>query len=148
MRPGDQPLAGRRAGTAGPARRLTGPGLVAGAVAGGLALVHAVDPYRPGSYPVCPSLALTGAYCPGCGTLRMLHSLTEGDLAGALAMNPLGLLLVPVLSAGWLWWTWRAVRGHRGTVPLSAAAAWVFLAVMAAYTVARNLPAGAWLAPG
>jgi Protein of unknown function (DUF2752) len=103
------------AGTApaGPLSRLAGPGAVAAVAAGGLALVHAVDPYRPGSYPVCPSLALTGLYCPGCGTLRMLHSLTDGDLAGALDMNPMALLLVPVLAGWWLAWTWRAARGRR-----------------------------------
>jgi hypothetical protein len=129
-------------------RRLLGPGAVAVGLAAGLTVVHAIDPYRPGSYPVCPSLALTGLYCPGCGTLRMLHSITEGDLAVALDMNPLALLLVPVLAAWWSAWAWRAGRGRPGPRPLPAVAAWAFLAVTAAYTVARNLPAGAWLAPG
>ncbi|MGF1663554.1 MAG: DUF2752 domain-containing protein [Kineosporiaceae bacterium] len=129
-------------------RRLAGPGAVAAATACGLAVVHAVDPYRPGSYPVCPSLALTGLYCPGCGTLRMLHSVTDGDLAGALDMNPLALLLVPVLAGWWLAWTWRAARGRRRGVPPPAVVAWGFLAVLMAYALARNVPPGAWLAPG
>jgi hypothetical protein len=136
------------AGPAGLPSRLAGPGAVAAVAACGLAVVHAVDPHRPGSYPVCPSLALTGLYCPGCGTLRMLHSLTDGDVTGALEMNPLALLLVPVLAGWWLVWTWRAVRGRRGTVPLPAVVAWGFLAVLAVYAVARNVPPGAWLAPG
>lgn len=129
-------------------RRLAGPGAVAGAAAGGLALVTAVDPYRPGVYPGCPVLALTGRYCPGCGVLRMLHSLTEGDVVAAFDMNPLALTLVPVLLAWWLTWAVRAARGRERWRPPPAAAAWAVLGVLAAYTVARNLSGGGWPAPG
>ena len=42
-----------------------------------------VDPNQPGHYPTDPFLAITGLYCPGCGTLRALHALARGDLLTA-----------------------------------------------------------------
>lgn len=128
--------------------RLAAPAgvLVAGAAA--VATVALLDPYQQGHYPTCPSLMLTGLYCPGCGTLRMLHSLTEGDVAAAAAMNPLALLLLPALAAFWGAWVWRRATGRPRGTPLPAWPAWVLLAAVAVFTVGRNVPGAAWLAPG
>ena len=63
-----------------------------------LAVLFAVDPRYPGSYPICPFLRLTGCYCPGCGTLRALHSLLYGDLAAAFGYNPLAILSLPFVT--------------------------------------------------
>ena len=71
---------------------------VAGLAAG--ALLYVVDPNQPGHYPTCPFLALTGLYCPGCGALRATHDLLHGDVAGALARNPLAVLGRPLPRAG------------------------------------------------
>lgn len=125
-----------------------GPGLVAAAAVGVLAVVNRVDPNEPGHWPVCSVLSLTGLYCPGCGTTRMLHSLTEGDLAGALAMNPLALLLLPALGLYWLGWTRRVLTGASRRTILPAWAVWGFLLLVTTFAVLRNLPATAWLAPG
>ncbi|GMA37439.1 DUF2752 domain-containing protein [Demequina litorisediminis] len=40
----------------------------AGALAA-VTYVGNVDPHEGGHYPTCPSLLLTGFYCPGCGSL-------------------------------------------------------------------------------
>jgi hypothetical protein len=45
----------------------------------------------------CPVFALTGYFCPGCGSTRAMHSLIELDIAGAISNNLL-LLLSPVLA--------------------------------------------------
>jgi hypothetical protein len=121
--------------------------VVGGAAVAALGLVL-VDPHEPGSWGVCPLYALTGLYCAGCGGLRATHDLLVGDLAGAWAMNPLWVLLVPVLLGLWLRWLVRALRtGRRAAAP----PAWVAVtvaAVLVAYSVARNVPAwAAVLAP-
>ncbi|WP_308161036.1 DUF2752 domain-containing protein [Cellulomonas sp. GbtcB1] len=116
-------------------------------VAGGVAVVALglvlVDPHEPGSWGACPLYALTGLYCAGCGGLRATHDLLVGDLAGAWAMNPLWVLLVPVLVGLWARWTARALRtGRRAAAP----SAWVALgaaAVVVVYSLARNVPAWA-----
>ena len=51
-----------------------------------------------GIFPACPFLSLTGCYCPGCGTLRALHTLLRGDVAGAIGYNVLTVLSLPFIA--------------------------------------------------
>lgn len=117
------------------------PLLVAGGAAVAALGLVLVDPHAPGSWGVCPLYALTGRYCAGCGGLRATHDLLVGDLAGAWAMNPLWVLLVPLLVGLWLRWVAGALRtGRRAAAPPG----WVALAgaaVVVLYSVARNVPA-------
>jgi Protein of unknown function (DUF2752) len=123
------------------------PALVAASAVAALAWVGSVDPSEPGHYPTCPFLAVTGWFCPGCGSLRALHALAHGDLRGALARNPLMVLTVPALVVWWTTWLVRAVlvRPRRWVAP--AWSIWALLAVVLVFAVARNLPNAAFLAP-
>jgi hypothetical protein len=47
--------------------------------------------------PVCPTNALLGIDCPGCGSLRMIHSLRHGDPVSALRFNALALVALAFL---------------------------------------------------
>jgi hypothetical protein len=137
------------------------PGAVALAVASGTTLLAVVDPSEPGHYPPCPVRALTGLYCPGCGSLRAVHALAHGDVLSALDLNALFVVSVPFMVGGYVWWVrsrWRRRRGASSGLPLGAAperpstraASWVgvaFLVFMLAFGVLRNLPAFAVLAP-
>ncbi|MQS01219.1 DUF2752 domain-containing protein [Streptomyces sp. OF1] len=119
------------------------------ATAAAVAVVGVVDPNEPGRYPVCPLLRHTGVLCPGCGGLRSLHALAHGDLPTALAANVL-VVLALLLAAGW-WLRWFALAG-RPRRPTRARRAslvplWLALAVLGAFTLVRNLPFGAALAP-
>lgn len=129
-------------------RALAGPvatGLVATAA---LVVLHQVSPYEGGTYPTCPSLLLTGMYCPGCGSLRALHSLTHLDLSAAWDMNPLALAMLPVIVGGWLAWLRRAATGRPRRWLAPPWVGWGLLAVIVVYWVARNVPAlEPWLAP-
>ena len=125
-----------------------GPALVAGAALGAMAVLQVVDPNEPGHYPTCPVLTLTGWFCPGCGSMRMLHHLGDGDLAAAASMNPLALVLLPALVLYWLQWVRRTVTGRSRGTPMPGWVVWGFLVVSVVYAVLRNLTATAWLAPG
>ena len=129
------------------ARRLALPGAMAVMAALGTAYVAAVDPNQEGHYPLCPTYALAGVYCPGCGMLRATHDLAHLDLAGAFARNPLA---VPIyLGIAWLFVRWVVARWRgeqlRWDPPtwLPAVLAFAFIA----FTVARNLPGWTWLSP-
>ena len=107
----------------------------------GLALLRMVDPRVPGNYPSCPFLFLTGCYCPGCGTLRALATLMEGDLRGAMGYNPLTVLSLPILAA----LTFSMVTGQTERLPRTGLrvpplAAWSLLAVILAFWGLRNVP--------
>lgn len=117
---------------------------------GAVAVLRRIDPNVAGNpLPPCPLRALTGLYCPGCGSTRCLHALVHLDLAGALAMNPLlvlALLPLAVLAlhgAGLLPQRLQPLRDR-----LAAPGMW--LVVLLAYAVLRNLPWAPFtlLAPG
>lgn len=145
------PTWGPRAGS--PTRRtLLRPPLTAAALAlAGTALVAAVDPAQPGRYPVCPSLALTGLYCPLCGGLRAVHALTRLDIAASVGWNAIAIPLT--LLAAWFWivWTRRAWRGETAPSrwrPIAPGwAVWTVCLLALAFGVLRNLPGWGFLAP-
>jgi hypothetical protein len=122
-----------------------------GVLAGGsvaAVLVALVNPHEPGHYPVCPSLFLTNMYCPGCGGLRMAHSLLHGDIPQAFSMNPLVMLLLPVFAYLWAQWTVSAARGvPMRSVLLRPYVLYAFLAILGLYWIMRNLPFAEVLAP-
>jgi len=111
--------------------------LVAG---GGVWLLRTFNPNAADSpFPGCAFHALTGYYCAGCGMTRCLHALVHGDVPTALAMNPLVVVLLALapLVAGWAL-GWRPRR----LAPLMALLQrpWLWLTVLPAFWVARNLP--------
>ncbi|MEU7766315.1 DUF2752 domain-containing protein [Nocardia sp. NPDC049190] len=124
------------------------PLLVAGAGVGIGMLLHLRDPHVDGSYGTCPVYALTGWYCPGCGGMRAVHNLTDGQLVDALHSN---LLAIPLVLAFVLWvgdWTIRAWHGRSMRLPtISRTTMWTFFALLTVYTVLRNTPWGTLLTP-
>ena len=130
-------------------QRIQVPVLLAGGILGVSVLLHLRDPHRSGSWGYCPWLLLTGTYCPACGSLRAVNDLTRGDVAAAVSSNLVLVGAVPVLA---VWWLRSLVDGWRGTRRRRPARQQRVLAVAAvtvavAFTVLRNTPAGAWLAP-
>jgi hypothetical protein len=129
------------------ARRVVAPVATVAGLAATTVALHLRDPHASGSWGYCPT-ALLGLYCPGCGALRAVNDLTNGDLAAAASSNVLLLLAMPVAVFVLSRWTVDAWQGRRrGRTALSS---WPVLAVgialAAVFTVARNLP-GSWLAP-
>jgi hypothetical protein len=136
-----RPIAGRLRSVAAPAG-------VAAAATAFTVYVSLIDPNQPGHYPTCPLLFITGLYCPGCGSLRAVHALGHADIVGALDMNPLGVLILPVLLFWWGRWAVRAWQGRRARAALAHPAyIWAFLALVIVYWIVRNLPFGRFLAP-
>jgi hypothetical protein len=133
---------GRRSG-----RRLLAPLGSLAAVAGAFTYVGLVDPNRPGHYPVCPLYALTGVYCPACGGLRCAHAVAHGDLGAALGDNALAVVGFALALAAWVTWTVLAARGLPWRLRIAPGWWWTLGVLVVAFTVVRNLPFGAALAP-
>lgn len=130
------------------------PAGVATAVVGATVALALRSPHVSGSWGVCPSLLLTGMWCPACGGLRAVHELTQGDVAGAFAMNPGVVIGLPLAVAVWFWWLLGTVgrRPTRGPLVavgalVSTRAGWVFLALAVVFGVLRNVPGLEALAP-
>lgn len=121
-------------------------GLLGGVVAG-FVYVGTVDPNHPGHYPVCPLLHYTGLFCPGCGGLRSAYAVAHGDFGAAFGLNALAVAMYLLFAVGWVVWFSRALRGRPFSVSLRPAHWWAVAAVVVVFTVVRNLPFGAALAP-
>lgn len=125
-------------------RRLIAPVAVAVATLAGLAYLHAVDPNEPGHYPVCPTQALLGVDCPGCGLTRATYALLHGDVPTALDHN---ILVVPLWGAAiiaWSIWLLRAIRGRSpgrsaASSRLQSRLAVLALVLVTAFGVVRNV---------
>jgi hypothetical protein len=115
------------------------PILVALGAAAGCAVLAAHDPVD-GSYPTCPTHALTGLDCPGCGALRGMHRLLSGDVVAALGYNALMVLALPVLVAAYLVWALRSAGVHMPVRAAHRVPAGAVLVAVLLFTIARNLP--------
>lgn len=128
-------------------RSLRAPLGTAVAAVAATAYVGLVDPNESGHYPTCPFLALTGYYCPGCGSLRAVHDLAHGHLTAALGRNVLTVVGIVLLAAIWVRWLLRQWEGRARTTVAPAWAMYLMLGVALAFWLVRNLPVGAALAP-
>ncbi|HEX6447294.1 MAG TPA: DUF2752 domain-containing protein [Streptosporangiales bacterium] len=128
-------------------RALALPALVAAPLLAATAYVANVDPNAAGHYPTCPSLLVTGYYCPGCGGLRAMYALTHGHPLQALHDNAFGLAFVAAVAVWWVAWVVARWRGRSVPTRPILAVTFVLVALMPVFTVLRNLPFGHFLAP-
>lgn len=129
--------------------RLRAPLTTIGVLSLATAALAVRDPHQRGSWGVCP-LSLAGVWCPGCGGLRAVNDLTRGDVAAAASSNLIVTLGIPVAVLALLVWlvaAWRGVRAPRPSPATARALWWAGGVAVAVFTVVRNTPAGAWLAP-
>ena len=63
----------------------------------GLVFLFFCNPANIESFPRCPFLVLTGYKCPGCGTLRGIHSLLNFRFLDAWHYNPLMVVSIPLI---------------------------------------------------
>jgi hypothetical protein len=131
-----------------PTRRLPLAALLAGGAVCAL-VFRSANPYGHSFLPPCPIHALTGLYCPGCGSTRALYSLLHGNVGQALAMNPLLVIASPLVLlmathlAGWRPLILDPLIRVLGNPKL-------WLSVLVVFGVLRNLPFAPFsaLAPG
>ena len=129
-------------------RRMLAPAATIGGLALATLALHVRDPHQDGSWGFCPSAAM-GFYCPGCGGLRAVNDLTNGEVGAALSSNILVTLMIPVAVVVLAVWAMDQWQGRVRHLPWHrvrpAVIGFVVLAV--AFAVLRNTATGSWLAP-
>lgn len=91
--------------------------------------------------PGCILKSATGLDCPLCGGTRAVGRLLSGDLVGALDMNVLVVVALPLVAWAWLAWAAPTVGVRR--IPAPRLPAWAPAAaavVLVGFAVLRNLP--------
>ena len=138
-----------RAGSGARRRRLLPPALVLGSVATMTVAPHLRDPHEQGTWGMCPTKAVFGIECPGCGGLRAVNDLTNLQVIDAASSNLLFVAALPFVAyvfARWSLGRWRGLPWDPSDRAMTFSGI-ALVAAMAVFTVLRNLPAGSWLAP-
>lgn len=131
-------------GTRAKLRALAPPAAVVAGIGGCCVAVWLGNPTVPGGpLPICPTKALFGIDCPGCGGLRMAYSLMHGDIPAALHYNAVSLVMMLLFVWSTVSWTVGRLRGR----PVNSWLHWrwtplVLAVVFSAWFVVRNLPFG------
>lgn len=103
-----------------------------------MAAFSMVNPTEAGSYIRCPVNKYLGLKCPGCGSLRAIHSFMHGDLIAALRFNLLSVLMLPILISsmviGVIYGEDRLFANKHAKPYIS-----LFLVVLVLFTVLRNI---------
>lgn len=89
----------------------------------------------------CLAKLTTGFDCPGCGGTRAFYFLVRGDLPAAARHHLVFVFAVPFLL--WAYVAWAGNQIFRWRLPQLRPGPWtatVFMAVLGAFTVLRNLP--------
>ena len=104
------------------------------------AVLFCYDPRQYHFYPVCFFHLTTGLLCPGCGALRALHQLLHGNLVAAFHLNPVLVMVLPVML--WLGarYALRKAAGQPASLGLRPLWLWLALAAVLIVSVLRNLP--------
>jgi len=99
----------------------------------------------------CPFYQLTKLHCPGCGSLRALYHLAHIDLAQALSMNALTVMLLPAV----FWLVAQDLRGQFYPLPavpgkFKVFFGWLVVVLVFSFWIVRNVPVYPFstLAPG
>lgn len=121
--------------------RKTLNGILLLVIVGVAILFFVLDPNKHSIFPQCAFHSLTGAFCPGCGSQRALHSLLHLDIAGVVSYNflflPATLLLLYHYIHPWLnhWLSLKLPNlFYLKNTP------WVIFAVVMLFWIFRNLP--------
>ena len=104
-------------------------------------VLYCYNPATTSLYPSSPFRALTGLYCPGCGTLRGLHQLLHGHLITAFGLNPLMVISLPFLICSYINYGFEAIKG-KPLLKIFIPPQWIWFLLQAiiAYWIVRNIP--------
>lgn len=93
------------------------------------------------TFPACTIHQFTGLHCPGCGGTRCAIRLMQGDVGGALAMNPLVVVLAVMGAATVSYGVIREWKGKPRPLPLLPSwVAWSLALTVIGFGLVRNLP--------
>ena len=123
---------------------------ILGAGIAGISFLYVFNPASSVLYVPCPFHAMTGLYCPGCGSLRAVHQLLHGHVASAFGLNPLMVLSLPFLGYSFLSYCMVGIQGRSlPKVFVPALFIWIYLGVVLLFWIIRNISwyPFSWLAP-
>lgn len=90
-------------------------------------------------YPQCPTYAWTNTHCPGCGTLRGVNGLVQGNPMAMVSYNIFGLFALPYLLYGFVIMCIIACTGKKPkTLAFNGKEIMVIFVLVTLYWILRN----------
>lgn len=130
------------------ARALSVPLGTAGVVVAATVVLNRSGGHDLGPLATCWFHAETGLHCPFCGSLRGVAALSRGDVLTALHDNAPVMLLLGVATLIWGRRILFAIAGKDvDRTRITGHANVALVAFFLVFTIYRNTPNGAWLAP-
>lgn len=115
--------------------------LALGILAGLTIIVYIYHPATPYKMMRCPFREITGLYCPGCGSVRAMTQLVQGNLLRAIRHNVFAVAFSPLLAWFILSNLKLVITGSGLPFPsLPSRAIWGLLILLLLFAVLRNLP--------
>ncbi len=108
-------------------------------ILGGWILLWTLPPQEHDIYPPCPWFALTDSYCPGCGSLRGLSAVVNGDVLGLVRNNALAAVSSPFLFYAYLALVLRGAFAYQ--LPRWTSSKWgayIIIVAVVVFGIARN----------
>ena len=104
-------------------------------------VVYIYHPSTPVKMISSPFRQITGLYCPGCGTIRALTQLLQGNILKAISHNIFAVLFSPLLIWVILSNLSIVVRGKPlAKFELPSKYIWILLGTLIIFAIGRNIP--------
>lgn len=104
-------------------------------------IIYIYHPATPLRMIPCPFREITGLYCPGCGSIRALTQVAQGNILKAVQHNVLAVAFLPLMVWVVLANIKLVLTGRALPYPkLPSPAIWGLLCLFILFAVLRNLP--------
>ena len=110
---------------------------------GGIIIIYSYfNPAQHSFFIPCPFNYVTGYHCPGCGSQRAVHQLLHLNILGALRLNPLLVLSLPILFLGVGVQIWNYIFETQFRIHLFYNNKFIYgyFIVVILYWILRNIP--------
>ena len=107
-----------------------------------LIVLSLFNPVNNNFYPLCIFKSLTGLQCGGCGSLRGIHQLLNGNYVSALYYNPVTFLFtLPLLAQSLIQSSLpKSLQERIPNYFSSSKRTYFFIVVLIGYGIIRNIP--------
>lgn len=90
-------------------------------------------------YPKCPTYEFTKTHCPGCGTMRGINGVLNGNFKALITYNIFAAFALPFLLYHFCVLLWGAITGYRLPLPGFSGPELIGLAIfIVLYWILRN----------
>ena len=88
----------------------------------------------------CLFRRITGLYCPGCGITHIFISLSNFDIKGAFAANPVMFILIPFLLLTFIDYIVKYIKYGRAQISrIGNIIIWISIVCLTLFSIIRNI---------